>query len=757
MNLIELQDQLRMMADPQLQQELRGGDPSTQALAMSEVMRRQRLRAGAQGNGKPKQSIYEQMLGQATAPPMPPGMNPGMLGKLGQPGPASPPTGLTGVLPQLPPQPGGQPLPQPPQPGLGQRFAQGGEVHGEDDDWNEEYSVPSNLVSEAGPGLSQYGDDASWLTGTPGLSQVFGPDTTAPPYAANPTIPAETRPLVSSPPPEPTPGLVAGAPSSPTAGLGIHFTGAPGPTTSNKAGEDLYGPMIDEEAKNRNVDPLLLRSIAAVETGFVPRRGQDGEYGVMQLMPDTAKQYGVNTADQRSIIHGGASKWLDSLKQANGDWDLATQLYNGNPKDPRTSDYLTKVKAEYERRGGKWPGAGGTQQQVSTDQLMKLFGVNTTNFPEQLDKLKTMMHSMGLDTPPPDIKPYEYHPSQLTSSADELRAAQAQANEMFPQDNSLNELRDRLEALRPQMGPRELTQGEKLILFGAGMKRPWDVIGGIANEYGGERKEEEAARERALKMYGLDSNLVQQQELQRQRQIDLTSRLAGLQSSHDVANWQAQNAADQRNLGLEYAHAVQMQQMPHQELAGMAQIEGLMQGLNRANTLNPQQILMAAAAGDPTAQVIANNLIKYQQEMRNRAAANTALTPWQEYEKKRNEMLDAERAQNAAETKATKEADRIRGQYNVWKTGFFGKTAPGNFNLKEQQFLKKLDPNRDLAKNPYSDDEIERLKMEEFLRHYSYPAWSMKNKDALGYIEAPKKNAPQQHIVIDRNAPIFGS
>ena len=79
MNLIQVQDQLRQVPDVQLQQELRNPDPSTQALVMSEVMRRQRLRSSTAQ--KPKKSIYEQMLGQA-GPPPPSMPQPGLAGAL---------------------------------------------------------------------------------------------------------------------------------------------------------------------------------------------------------------------------------------------------------------------------------------------------------------------------------------------------------------------------------------------------------------------------------------------------------------------------------------------------------------------------------------------------------------------------------------------------------------------------------------------------------------------------------------------------
>ena len=53
-------------------------------------------------------------------------------------------------------------------------------------------------------------------------------------------------------------------------------------------------PLIQKVAKEQGVDVTLVRAVIQVESGFEPRaRSSSGAVGLMQLMPSTARQYGV--------------------------------------------------------------------------------------------------------------------------------------------------------------------------------------------------------------------------------------------------------------------------------------------------------------------------------------------------------------------------------------------------------------------------------------------------------------------------------
>src|SRR6185503_16759454 len=68
-----------------------------------------------------------------------------------------------------------------------------------------------------------------------------------------------------------------------------------------------YDPIIERYADRYNVDPTLVRAVIQVESNFDPNCvSNKGARGLMQLMPGTARRFGVtriHDADQN--IHGG--------------------------------------------------------------------------------------------------------------------------------------------------------------------------------------------------------------------------------------------------------------------------------------------------------------------------------------------------------------------------------------------------------------------------------------------------------------------
>ena len=123
-----------------------------------------------------------------------------------------------------------------------------------------------------------------------------------------------------------------------------------------------YGDMIARVAREQQVDPALLHAVVTVESGYNPRaRSPKGATGLMQLMPATAKRYGVTDIhDPVQNLSGGARYLRDLLGMFNNNLRLAIAAYNagegavmksGNAIPPyaETRAYVPKVLHHYER------------------------------------------------------------------------------------------------------------------------------------------------------------------------------------------------------------------------------------------------------------------------------------------------------------------------------------------------------------------------------------------------------------------------
>ena len=117
----------------------------------------------------------------------------------------------------------------------------------------------------------------------------------------------------------------------------------------------LYYPIILEASKRYQVDPLLVRAMIEVESGFNPNAvSHVGAQGLMQLMPSTAKALGVeDTFNPEHNIDGGVKYLKRLLDRFNGDIRLALAAYNagsrkvrkyqGVPPFSETKNYIEKV------------------------------------------------------------------------------------------------------------------------------------------------------------------------------------------------------------------------------------------------------------------------------------------------------------------------------------------------------------------------------------------------------------------------------
>ncbi len=122
--------------------------------------------------------------------------------------------------------------------------------------------------------------------------------------------------------------------------------------------------LVVQAAVAKQVDPKLVHSIIQVESAYDPNAvSRKGAMGLMQLIPGTAKRFGVeNPFDPGQNIHGGVSYLKYLLEMFRGDVTLSVAAYNsgensvmrygGVPAFQETQDYVRKVNHLY---GSEFP------------------------------------------------------------------------------------------------------------------------------------------------------------------------------------------------------------------------------------------------------------------------------------------------------------------------------------------------------------------------------------------------------------------
>jgi soluble lytic murein transglycosylase-like protein len=123
-----------------------------------------------------------------------------------------------------------------------------------------------------------------------------------------------------------------------------------------------FSPIIETAAKSHGVEIALVHAVITAESGYNPRAvSRAGAQGIMQLMPDTARRFGVqNSFDASQNIHGGVKYLRELLTLFNGNKELALAAYNagenaviraGNRVPPyaETVNYVPKVLGYYRK------------------------------------------------------------------------------------------------------------------------------------------------------------------------------------------------------------------------------------------------------------------------------------------------------------------------------------------------------------------------------------------------------------------------
>ena len=137
------------------------------------------------------------------------------------------------------------------------------------------------------------------------------------------------------------------------------------PVAAAKANQEISG-LVKRVAREEGVDENLFLGLVYQESRFNPcAKSGVGAIGLAQLMPDTAKELGVDPHNIEQNLRGGARYLKQQLKRFNGNANLALAAYNagagnvkkygGIPPFKETQGYVRNITQ-------KWtPAFGGSK------------------------------------------------------------------------------------------------------------------------------------------------------------------------------------------------------------------------------------------------------------------------------------------------------------------------------------------------------------------------------------------------------------
>lgn len=157
----------------------------------------------------------------------------------------------------------------------------------------------------------------------------------------------------------------ASRPEQPTLRLVSYRPTAPRGLPAQNASYTKEGleQIAQEAAERHQLDPALIRAVIEAESNWDPEAvSRKGALGLMQLMPATATELGVNDAfDPVQNLDGGVRHLRAMLERYQGDLDRALAAYNagggavdragGVPNYVETRSYVQKITDNYFRPG----------------------------------------------------------------------------------------------------------------------------------------------------------------------------------------------------------------------------------------------------------------------------------------------------------------------------------------------------------------------------------------------------------------------
>jgi soluble lytic murein transglycosylase-like protein len=125
--------------------------------------------------------------------------------------------------------------------------------------------------------------------------------------------------------------------------------------------------LASEAAKKYSLPESFVRSVMRAESGFEPTAvSPKGAVGLMQLMPETARQLGIDPSNPRENAAGGAQYLLELLAKYEHDPNQvilalaaynagpgAVERYHGVPPFRETREYILRVLRNWNQSGIK--------------------------------------------------------------------------------------------------------------------------------------------------------------------------------------------------------------------------------------------------------------------------------------------------------------------------------------------------------------------------------------------------------------------
>jgi soluble lytic murein transglycosylase-like protein len=124
-----------------------------------------------------------------------------------------------------------------------------------------------------------------------------------------------------------------------------------------------YDQLISRVAARHGLPAAMVKAVVKAESNFQPHaRSNKGAQGLMQLMPGTAEDMGVDDPFEAEDNVQGGTRYLRAMYERFGDWKHALAAYNagpgaverfgGIPPYAETQQYVERVLHYYRRYDG---------------------------------------------------------------------------------------------------------------------------------------------------------------------------------------------------------------------------------------------------------------------------------------------------------------------------------------------------------------------------------------------------------------------